>query len=65
MQTEFQYKHDMGFQDKRKIETSSNSLQSMTKLLSLQSESSYAYKTWHRILHKILGTWRGDVMRKG
>ena len=67
MQTEFQYKHvyNMGFQDKRKIETSSNSLQSMTKLLSLQSESSYAYKTWHRILHKIVGTWRGDVMRKG
>ena len=46
MQTEFQYKHYMGFQDKRKREISSNSLQSMTKLLSLQSESSYAYKTW-------------------
>ena len=46
-QTEYQYKQDMGFQDKRKRETSSNSLQSMTKLLSLQSESSYAYKTWH------------------
>ena len=45
-QTEYQYKQDMGFLDKRKREISSNSLQSMTKLLSLQSESSYAYKTW-------------------